>query len=296
MSQPKNINLFLMDGDANGRIKCTLSNWTGITYKIPRTMLDKAKDIAALNQTGVYMLFGFSEETGDPVVYVGQAGTRKNGKGIIGRLDEHRRSQIKDYWTEAVVFITSNNSFGPTEISYLENRFYNMALEAKRYIVQNDTDPHPGNITEEKESELNEFIAYARLVIGALGFKVFEPLISRSVVKDESMRLDEEPLLYFKTSKAEATGKRTSEGFVVLSGSQINVTISKSCPESAKKAREKYKSDISIDGFLSADVLLSSPSTAASFVGGSSLSGNMMWKTDKGLTLKDLEENELSCS
>lgn len=30
----KSINLFLMDGDATGRIKCTLANWTGIAYKI----------------------------------------------------------------------------------------------------------------------------------------------------------------------------------------------------------------------------------------------------------------------
>jgi len=26
----KNIQLFLMDGDASGRIKCTMANWTGI--------------------------------------------------------------------------------------------------------------------------------------------------------------------------------------------------------------------------------------------------------------------------
>lgn len=26
----KSINLFLMDGEAGGRIKCTLANWTGI--------------------------------------------------------------------------------------------------------------------------------------------------------------------------------------------------------------------------------------------------------------------------
>ena len=25
----KSINLFLMDGEATGRIKCTLANWTG---------------------------------------------------------------------------------------------------------------------------------------------------------------------------------------------------------------------------------------------------------------------------
>lgn len=32
----KSINLFLMDGEASGRIKCTLANWTGLAYKIPR--------------------------------------------------------------------------------------------------------------------------------------------------------------------------------------------------------------------------------------------------------------------
>lgn len=63
--------------------------------------------------------------TGENVVYVGQAGVRKNGEGILFRLQEHKRNPDKDYWTEAVVFTTSNNSFGPTEISYLENRFCN---------------------------------------------------------------------------------------------------------------------------------------------------------------------------
>jgi hypothetical protein len=37
----KSINLFLMDGDPSGRIKCSLANWTGVAYKIPRTELEK---------------------------------------------------------------------------------------------------------------------------------------------------------------------------------------------------------------------------------------------------------------
>ena len=49
----KSINLFLMDGTANGRIKCTLTNWTGIAYKIPRTELDKCKNREDLSQSGV---------------------------------------------------------------------------------------------------------------------------------------------------------------------------------------------------------------------------------------------------
>jgi len=39
----KSINLFLMDGDPGDRIKCTLANWTGVAYKIPRIELDKCK-------------------------------------------------------------------------------------------------------------------------------------------------------------------------------------------------------------------------------------------------------------
>lgn len=172
----KSIQLFLMDGEASGRIKCTLANWTGVAFKIPRTELDKCKDRDDLKQSGVYFLFGTSDETGKGVVYIGQAGARKNGEGILNRLQEHKRNPEKDYWTEAIVFTTSNNSLGATEISYLENRFCNMALAANRYEVRNGNDPTPGNITEEKESEMEEFIDYAKVIMGTLGHKLFEPL------------------------------------------------------------------------------------------------------------------------
>lgn len=35
----KSINLFLIDDGPPGRIKCTLQNWTGVAYKIPRNLL-----------------------------------------------------------------------------------------------------------------------------------------------------------------------------------------------------------------------------------------------------------------
>lgn len=78
----KSINLFLMDGEPSGRIKCTLANWTGIAYKIPRTALDLCKERDDLRQSGIYFLFGTSDQTGNSVVYVGQAGARKNGEGV----------------------------------------------------------------------------------------------------------------------------------------------------------------------------------------------------------------------
>lgn len=292
----KSINLFLMDGEPSGRIKCTLANWTGLAYKIPRIELDKCKDRDDLKQSGVYFLFGISDETGDNVVYIGQAGARKNGEGILNRLQEHKRNPEKDYWTEAIVFTTSNNSFGPTEISYLENRFCNLAISAGRYIVKNGNDPTIGNITEEKESEMEEFIDYSKVIMGTLGHKVFEPKIKIAVSEDGNGQGNEEPLLYLKRAiknigTVEATGRQTSEGFVVLKGSHISSADDETAPAVIRERRSKVKLDN--NNILQEDVLLTSPSYAAMFVIGKSANGLISWKTEEGKTLKSLEDEEI---
>lgn len=300
MSRGKSINLFLMDGDANGRIKCTLANWTGIAYKIPRTELDKCKERNDLKQSGVYFLFGISDDTGEPVVYIGQAGARKNGEGILNRLLEHKRNPDKDYWTEAVVFTTSNNSFGPTEISYLENRFCNLAIDAKRYKVKNGNDPTSGHITEEKESELEEFVDYAKIIIGTLGHKVFIPFTKTGT--DEEKATEAHPstnqdIEFFLTRSIKqynitvnGHAKQTAEGFVVLAGSIISPQDDNTIQTGVKKKRKNAK--INENHILQEDVLFSSPSSAAMFVIGKSANGLTSWKTTDGKTLHDLEDNE----
>lgn len=291
----KSINLYLMDGEAGGRIKCTLANWTGIAYKIPRTELEKCKERDDLKQSGVYFLFGTSDITDKNVVYIGQAGARKNGEGILNRLQEHKRNPEKNYWTEAIVFTTSNNSFGSTEISYLENRFCNLALLANRYEVKNGNDPTPGNITEEKESEMEEFIDYAKVIMGTLGHKLFEP-VSKPVqrndndavaINEDYSRLHLERTIK-KIGKIEADGMQTAEGFVVLKGSRISPVEDDTIRSGVRQQRKAAKIDD--NNILLEDMLFSSPSSAASFVIGKSTNGLIYWKDREGQTLKSLEE------
>ena len=109
----RNINYYLMDDIPSGRVMCTMLNWTGVVYRLPRGELDRCKERDDLKQSGVYFLLGF--ETEDDAVYIGQAGTCKNGEGILYRLQEHKRNTDKEYWSEVVVFTTSNNSFWTTE-------------------------------------------------------------------------------------------------------------------------------------------------------------------------------------
>lgn len=292
MVKGKTINVFLMDGDPTLRIKCTLQNWTGIAYKIPRVMLDDCKDgnsdiVKHLKQTGIYFLLGEDLNSGNKAIYIGQAVARKNGDGLLCRLLEHKRNQKEKYWSdwnEVIVFTTQNNSFGPTEISYLENKFTNMAKQSGRYDVKNGNDPNPGNFTEEKESELLEYIDYARIIMGVLGHKVFEPVVKN--VNSIYSKTDC-PIFEYK-GKLNAKAVFTNEGFVLLKGSEICPNISKSAHDFTLKARKLNENKV-VDFITTEDILFTSPSGAAGFVGGCSLSGNVMWITKDGKSPKDFD-------
>lgn len=290
----KNINMFLMDGEVTGKIKCTLSNWTGVIYKIPRIQLGDLKSRDEMKQSGIYFLFGRDEDKQKDVTYIGQATTRKNGEGVLLRIQEHTRDTHADYFNDVIILTTQNNSFGPTEISYLENKFTQLAKEAGRYIVKNSNDPNPGNVTEEKESELNEIVENTLMIIGTLGYRVFVPMtkkVSQDLTDNHSTYL----YLKRKTKKSnkviEATCERTTEGFVVLDGSQVEIKDSPYLPASLKEMRQNLiASRVIQDGVLKEKQLFSSPSYAAAFLLGMQTNGRTDWKDQDGRTLKELEE------
>lgn len=76
---------------------------------------------------------------------------------------------------------------------------------------------------------------------------------------------------------------------MLCQGSQISSTTTKSCPVIALNMRKKYNGFIK-DWATTEDILFTSPSSAAAFVGGSSLSCNEMWRTADGTPLKALNK------
>jgi hypothetical protein len=173
-----------------------------------------------------------------------------------------------------------------------------MAMDAKRYLVKNGNDPTSGNITEEKESELEEFIEYAKLVMGTLGHKVLEKFTEvkmQSAISDTPFNVDK-LLLYLKRKSRksgitiEAKCKQTTEGFVVLKGSHIETIDTDSIPSGIKDSRKKALIDE--NGILQEDVLFRSPTYAAAFVIGGHANGLTEWKTENGKTLKEIEYND----
>lgn len=293
--------MFLMDGTAEGSIKCSLTNWTGVVYKIPRDKLSEFRDRDDLKHSGVYFLYG--EEGGQPVVYVGQAASRKNGEGILLRLNEHDKGKKgAAYWTEAVAITTTNNRLGATQISYLENYFYRRAKEAGRYEVKNQTEPAAGSSTEEEESELDEFIEYSELIIETLGYKSFvaprdsSPVSGRPVSKSSHVcgvgTQAESPLMYISRKtrehgQAAGRGRLLSDGstFVVYKGSTV---VPYYAGEKGMSPQVSQRRSALRGAVLDKDETFTSPSAAGSFVVGNSCNGWCEWRDEQGRTLDEV--------
>lgn len=276
MSLGKSISLFLIDGTPDGVIACELSNWTGKGYKIPRNNLKDVSNRSDLKKPGVYFLIGHNEDDKE-TVYIGES------EDAFKRLYQH---QEKDFWTEALVFISKDENLNKAHIKYLEFSLHDEAVEANRYKIFNSNVPTKPAISEAEIAVMSEFSTNLKLLVGALGFRIFEKLTKSLTSKQDKYRID-------AARGAVATGIMTTEGFVVFKGSKIASAEVPSMPESFKKKRAQIISEkVVIDFEFTQDYLFSSPSTAAAVVMGRSANGLKEWKLKDGSNLGENEQKD----
>jgi len=276
MSLGKSISLFLIDGIPDGVIACELSNWAGKGYKIPRNSLKDVSNRSDLKKPGVYFLIGHNEDDKE-TVYIGES------EDVFKRLYQH---QEKDFWTEALVFISKDENLNKAHIKYLEFSLHDEAVEANRYKVFNSNVPTKPAISEAEIAVMSEFSTNLKLLVGALGFRIFEKLTKSLTSKQDKYLID-------AARGAVATGIMTTEGFVVFKGSKIASTEVPSMPESFKKKRAQIISEnVVIDFEFTQDYLFSSPSTAAAVVMGRSANGLKEWKLKDGSNLGENEQKD----
>lgn len=280
----KTIKIFLIDGDPNGRMSCELSNWSGKAYKIPRINIKECTDREDLTSTGVYLLFGKDDE-GKDKVYIGEA------ESILKRLNQQLTQ--KDFWNEAIVFISKDENLNKAHIKYLENRLHDIAKSAKRYNVDNFIIPTQSSISESDRAEMEEFIENIKMLVNTLGHKVFDE-------KREFKPKRKQETFYINAARgADGQGEPSSDGFVVFRNSKAAATIVNSMTPSFITFRQKlidegvlvYKGEYFE---FSDDYIFSSPSTAAVIVMGRNANGLTEWKTKHGKTLKEFETNDKS--
>ena len=286
MNLAKTIKLFLMDGDPNGRISCELSNWSGKAYRIPRSEVKNCIDRSDLAGTCVYFLFAKADGAHTkPKVYIGEA------ENALSRLKSHVAE--KEFWSEAVVFISKDDNLNKAHIKHLESKFYQSAIEAERYDVENANRPTLSAISESDQAEMVEFALNIKLLLGTLGFKVLEPLVERS--DGNTPDSFEQKIFYLSgVGAVSAQGHQSAEGFVVYKNSVAKGHFSASVHDRYLKIRD----DLIIDGVVDTkadglvfndNYLFSSPSSAATVLLGRNANGLIEWKTQAGVTLRDHE-------
>lgn len=277
MNYGKSIRLFLIEGVADGRWMCELSNWTGKAYKIPRKHIKESSDRTELKNTGIYFLFGKSDEKDTYRVYIGEA------ENIYDRLVTHLKE--KDFWHECIVFISKDNNLNKAHVKYLENRMYVLTRKAGRYQLENSNIPTQSSLSEADQAEMEEFIYNAKLLLNAMGHKMLDAPATDSLSNNDA------EVFMLQGKDYTATGTITSEGFVVLKNSTISNKINTSLTKSLIDKRNKLLETHIIDSnnTFTQDFLFSSPSTAASIICGSSTNGKTAWKNKNGATLKEYE-------
>jgi len=269
--------MLLIDGNPNGRMQCELSNWTGKAYRIPKKQLKICGDRPDLDHAGIYILFGRTDDRKE-TAYIGEADC------IRKRLQQHSK---KEFWNEVIIFISKDNNLNKGHIRYLEKRLCEMATQAERYILKNANNPGIRNISESDQAEMEEFIDNLKILINALGFKIFESLREENPSESD----ENKNLFHIEAIRGvNARGQSTSEGFVVLKGSSIAESVTNSFPKNNIELRNRLiEEKIIVDHIFTKDYLFSSPSTAASIVMGRSANGLTEWRLEDGRVLKSVE-------
>lgn len=274
---PKTIQIFLPGGEPQGIRVAEITTRIVQIVEVPRSLIGDFLKMPESSQVAVYFLFGESEETEEPRVYIGQTGD------LRGRLKAHDNQ--KDFWERAAILISRTNSLTQTHALFLEWHCLQAVRSAGRYADENGNSGSKPHTPAPLEADCLEIYETGHTLLMTLGYPLFAPL-AKPVVGKEA-----ENLFYCTASGADGRGQYTGEGFVVLKGSKGRV---KSVPSFAGSSWDQVRARMIEAGemrqegnalIVVKDLLVSNPSKAAALLMGRSANGWTEWKTKDGKTL-----------
>jgi hypothetical protein len=271
------VRIFLPSGEPEGLRIVEKSNWTGRGLVFPRALLAEVRERAELARAGVYVLWGPGETGAFQRVYVG------GGDGVLPRLDSHAAK--KDFWTQAAVFSSKDESLNKAHVQYIEARLLRLAIEARRCEVDNGNQPALPSLAEADAADAEGFLANVLLCLPIVGVDFFEKPKAASGIRE----------LFLRAKGIEARGYESAQGFVVREGSGAVKAEVTSIHAYLSELRRTLVAQgvLTNDGEsyrLAQDYTFGSPSTAAGVLIGRSANGRLEWKDGKGRSLREIQE------
>lgn len=289
MSVGKSVRLFLADGTPGGLLTAEIMNWTGHVVAAPRSDLAALLKRPEASRTGVYILLGDDPNSlGGQLAYIGE------GDDIAKRLYQHARPEKqggKDFWDRAIVLTSKDANLTKAHARYLESRFIALAQLAKRAHLINGTAPTPITLPEADQSDMEYFVAQAKILLPVLGVNLLRSAATAAELAtvhtpEVNSQSAESPLFELRLKKEEivAQAREIDGEFTVLEGSQARAAWLGASDHGYKALREQLVQEgalVSIDGGVvqfAHDQVFASPSAAAAVIVGRSANGRHDWK------------------
>lgn len=277
MNRPQTIQIFLPDGSPTSIKEAEITNRLVKAVLFPRNKLQEVSKREMAHFTGVYFLFGNTEDGSKPMVYIGE------GEECITRIQSHNRK--KDFWTHAVIIATKTDEYTKTDGKYLEHFCLQKANEIGRYEIDNDTGSKKPSLPESREYDLLDNFETAKILLATLGYPIFE---------EKRKAKSNKELFYCKSKTASAHGELTDDGFLVYKGGKANVEETRGMNKwigilrKRLIAEEILKKENNVYVFQQ-DYIFNSPSAAAATILARSANGWTSWKDKNGKTLDELK-------
>ncbi len=277
MNRPQTIQIFLPDGSPSSIREAEITNRLIKAILFPRSKINEVAKRDMVHYTGVYFLFGASEDGVKPVVYIGE------GEDCYKRIQDHNRN--KDFWTHCVIVTTKTDEYTKTDGKFLEHYCIQQAEKVGRYKLDNDTGSNKPSLSESREYDLLDNFDTLKILVATLGYSLFEEKRTSKEGKDK---------YYCKGKSAIAEGEMTDEGFLIYKGSKCNKETTKSAGSWVLGLRDRLLKDgvLKEEGDLLVfqdDQDFKSPSAAAVTVLGRQANGWTEWKDKEGKTLDELK-------
>jgi hypothetical protein len=279
--------LFLADGSPGGLLTAEIMNWTGHVVAAPRSDLAELLQRSETARTGIYILLGDDPETfGGTLAYLGE------GDEVRTRLKQHARSEDqggKDFWDRAIVLTSKDANLTKAHARYLESRFITLAQQASRSRLINGTAPPPLPLPEADVSDMEYFIAQAKIILPILGVNILRSTaaaVSHAAATAPASPPASSPVfeLHLKKDGISATAREVDGEFTVLADSGARAAWT-GVEHAYKVLHEKLVRDGAIlpcpDGRtmrFARDQVFASPSAAAAVVVGRTANGRNDWK------------------
>ncbi|RAJ11708.1 GIY-YIG nuclease family protein [Arenibacter echinorum] len=277
INRPQPIQIFLPDGSPTSIREAEITNRLVKAILFPRNKMQEIVKRELVHFTGVYFLFGITEDGAKPLVYIGE------GEDCFKRIQSHNR--LKDFWTHCVIVSTKTDEYTKTDVKFLEHYCLEKAIEVGRYKLDNDTGSKKQSISESREHDLLDNFDTAKILLATLGYPIFEEKRKAQIAKE---------LFYCKSKDASAAGELTDDGFLVYKGGKSTIIEAQSIGTWVSRLRKQLLEDLILKEengvfVFQSDHVFNSPSAAAATVLARAANGWTSWKDLSGKTLDELK-------